>query len=195
MILAEIEKHLNKLIALDEEALAELARLDGKIIQLNLLNTRACYYLAPGRHGVRVRLTCDGNVDVVISGTPTALISQVIRKSDAGTSPADIEIRGDVAVAQEFQRILREMDVDWEEGLSHWFGDGIAHHLGRFIRGAAGFLENSNAKLQEDVSEYLRFEKEVSIEKDEMESFSIGVDELRNDVERLKQRIARLEKN
>ncbi len=195
MILAELERHLNKLIALDEDAMTELARLEGKLIQLNLLNTRACYYLAPGSHGIRVNLTCEGNVDVVISGTPTALMSQVIQKDDVGISPSDIEIRGDVAVAQEFQRILREIDVDWEEGLSHWFGDGIAHHLGRFIRGAAGFLENSNTKLQEDVSEYLRFEKEVSIEKDEMESFSIGVDELRNDVERLKQRIARLERN
>ena len=195
MILAEIEKHLNKLIALDEDALADLAKLEGKVIQLNLLNTRAVYYLAPGSHGIKVSTIPGDNIDVVISGTPTSLISQILRRNSTDALAVDVELKGDVAVAQEFQRIIKDMDVDWEEGISHWFGDGIAHHLGRFMRGAVNFLEHSNAKFQEDMSEYLRFEKEVSIEKDELESFSVGVDELRNDVERLKQRITRLENN
>ena len=193
--MSEIEKHLNKLIALDEEALLEFARLEGKVIQLDLLNTRACYFLYPGSYGLRVRTYCTENVDVVISGTPTALFSQVLQQDKARAVASDVELKGDVAVAQEFQRIIKNMDIDWEEGLSHWFGDGIAHQLGRLLRGAADFIEKSNTKLQLDMSEYLRFEKEVSIEQDEMDRFSLGVDELRNDVERLKQRISRLERN
>lgn len=194
MILAGIEKQLNKVIALDEEALANFSRLEGKVIQLEFLNTRASYYLYPGRRGLHISVEKPGKVDVTISGTPTDLLALLLRRDESLTpASAGVELAGDIGLAQDFQRVCREIDIDWEEGLSHWFGDAVAHHLGRFVRGAAGFITESGDKVQADISEYLRFEKELSVERFELEGFSSDVDTLRDDIERLKLRVERLQ--
>lgn len=195
MILEGIEKQLNKLIALDENSLSDLASLQGKVIQIDLLNTRANYYLCLDRHGIQLRMQNPGNVDVTISGTPTDLLAFILRQDEKLTpAVAGVELKGNVALAQDFQHICRNIDIDWEEGLSRWLGDGLAHHMGRFFRGTADFIDESSDKIQLDVSEYLRYEKELNIERREMSEFSSDVDKLRNDLERLKWKIDRLEK-
>ena len=65
--------------------------------------------------------------------------------------------------------------------------------MGRFIRGVGTFARDSGNKLQMDVSEYLRYESETTLHKTEVDEFISGVDTLRNDTERLKLRISKLE--
>jgi ubiquinone biosynthesis protein UbiJ len=45
-----------------------------------------------------------------------------------------------------------------------------------------------------DISEYLRYEKNILPDKDEVEEYIAAVDVLRNDAERLQLRMARLQK-
>ena len=106
----------------------------------------------------------------------------------------DVEISGNVGLAQKLQSIFRGMEIDWEEYLSHFVGDIAAHKLGNFLKGMNRFVIASGKTIGMDISEYLRFEKEALLDKTEVDEFNQAVDVLRNDVERLQKRLERLEK-
>lgn len=193
MFLSRIEKQVNRFLNMDEDAMLRIAALDGKVLHIDLLNTRAEFYLCLSRHGVHMVDNYPGKADVSIAGTPTDLLLYVGAGSDQGSlAGVEITLTGDVALGQEFQQILRNLDLDWEEQLSRRVGDTAAHQLGRMVRGAAGFLRNAGDKLQLDTSEYLRFEKDMSVDAMEIDEFTADVDTLRDDVERLKKRIDRI---
>jgi len=116
----------------------------------------------------------------------------VSTKTNSDSFAGKLEIIGDVGLAQQFQSIMKNIDLDWEEYLSHWLGDTMAHKLGNFLRDSIKFVSETRKTLALDVSEYLQYEKEVLPDHSEIVEFSDNVDELRNDIERLKVRIGKL---
>ena len=191
VILDSAEKMVNKVLSLDEEILASLAILAGKVFEIDVQNTDIRIFILPSGEGITLASEYEGKADVAIKGRPSALLGMITaEKVGAG----DIEIYGNVGLAQKFHSILKNMDVDWEEYLSHFVGDITAHNVGNFFRGMSQFAKASGKTIGLDISEYLRYEKEVLLDKSELDEFNHSVDKLRNDVERLQKRIERLEK-
>lgn len=195
-LLKSIENQINRLIDLDEEGKKNLGRLSGKTIEIDILNTDLRIYLQPSAEKLHFLENIDKKPDVTIRGTPGDLIIYLLNSRESSTAiAANIEVTGDVGLAQSFQTAMKNLDIDWEEQLSHWFGDTLAHKMGRFLRGTVEYTHYSMNKLQLDISEYLRYEKDVTVNRIELEEFTRGVDMLRNDIERLKIRISRLERD
>ncbi|MFT7457510.1 MAG: ubiquinone biosynthesis protein UbiJ [Planctomycetota bacterium] len=195
-ILGKIEQQLNHVLALDEDTLESLADLSGQVISLELINTGFIIYILPSKDGVHLQSEYIGNTNVKIRGTPSDMVAYLIKSNEKSSNfTGSIEVIGDVGLAQDFQSILKNIDLDWEEQLAHWFGDTVAHKLGRVLKGAAIFSSNTGNKIRQDVSEYLRFEAELTLDTTTLSEFSNAVDTLRNDVERLKLRIKRLERD
>ena len=107
--------------------------------------------------------------------------------------PSDMQIIGDIGLAQRFQAIMQNIDIDLEEPLSKWVGDTLAYKIGKFVRGSSRFAVNTSKTLAMDLSEYLRFEIEMLPDDLLVEEFCKDVDVLREDVDRLTQRINKLE--
>jgi len=191
VILDSAEKMVNKVLLLDEETLASLAILAGKVFEIDVLNTDIRIFILPSGEGITLASEYEGKADVAIKGRPSALLGMITaEKVGAG----DIEINGNVGLAQKFQSILKNMDVDWEEYLSHFVGDITAHNVGNFLRGVSRFAMATGKTIGMDISEYLRYEKEALLDKLELDEFIQTVDKLRNDVERLQKRVERLGK-
>ena len=191
VILDSAEKMVNKVLLLDEETLASLAILAGKVFEIDVLNTDIRIFILPSGEGITLASEYEGKADVAIKGRPSALLGMITaEKVGAG----DIEINGNVGLAQKFQSILKNMDVDWEEYLSHFVGDINAHNVGNFLRGVSRFAMATGKTIGMDISEYLRYEKEALLDKLELDEFIQTVDKLRNDVERLQKRVERLGK-
>ena len=191
VILDSAEKMVNKVLSLDEETLASLAILAGKVFEIDVLNTDIRIFILPSGEGITLASEYEGKADVAIKGRPSALLGMITaEKVGAG----DIEINGNVGLAQKFQSILKNMDVDWEEYLSHFVGDITAHNVGNFLRGVSRFAMATGKTIGMDISEYLRYEKEALLDKLELDEFIQTVDKLRNDVERLQKRVERLGK-
>jgi len=191
VILDSAEKMVNKVLSLDEEILASLEKLAGKVFEIDVLNTDIRIFILPTGEGISLASEYEGNADVAIKGRPSALLGMITaEKIGAG----DIEINGNVGLAQQFQSILKNMEIDWEEYLSHFVGDITAHNVGNFLRGVSRFAMATGKTIGLDISEYLRYEKEVLLDKLELDEFIQTVDKLRNDVERLQKRVERLEK-
>ncbi|NKB38828.1 MAG: hypothetical protein GKR93_16980 [Gammaproteobacteria bacterium] len=191
-LLTKVEQQLNKLIRLDQDAVKRLSAISGQIILLELLNTEFIVYLVPSGSGIRLLSESREKPGVSIRATPGDMIAYLLHSRQSSGS---LEIVGDVGLAQTFQSIMQDIEMDWEEQLAVWFGDSLAHQMGRMFRGGFDLLQDTHHKFQQDISEYLRFEKNLSLEKSEMAEFINDVDILRNDVERLKLRVERLRKS
>lgn len=192
-LITKVERQLNKLLRLDQNTVKRLAAISNQIILLELLNTEFSVYLIPSESGIRLLSESKQEPGVSIRATPTDMIAYLLHsRQSQGNFSGSLEIIGDVALAQTFQSIMQDIELDWEEQIASWFGDSFAHQLGRMLRGGYDLLQDSHLKLQQDISEYLRFEKKLSLEKSELTEFINDVDILRNDVERLKLRVERL---
>lgn len=189
---AAIEIAFNRYLAMDPDAARRLDGMAGRCVAIELTGLELTLYLLFTNGSVRVLDQLDSEADTVLRGSPLDLI-RLSREGVAGAGA--VEIRGDVDLARRFETMLGEVDIDWEEQLSKVTGDVVAHHVGRAVRGFLGWGESAGRSLERNVSEYLREESRLNPRRDEMDEFVRGVDEARNDVERLEARIDRLERS
>lgn len=189
----QLERLINKILALDEETREALAELEGRVIGFEFSRTRLRLFLLPGAEGVRIRTDLETGPDVWIKGTPANFV-KLMRAARAETPglPADMQIIGDIALAQRFQAILRALDIDLEGPLARLAGDTAAYQISRFARGAGRYLSDSGRSLALNLSEYLRFEIQLLPDDLLVKEFCDGVDTLRQDVDRLTRRVERL---
>ena len=180
-LIIKIETLANRLLAQDRDCMEALESLSGKVIALELANTGLKFYLYPSAGGLKIQDHHDGDVNVRIMATlPDMLAYLLSSRDETGATTGSLEVVGDVGLAQRFQSIIRNMDLDWEEAVSRYTGDIFARKFSNLIRGTG---------------EYLLYESEVVPVQEDIDVYVSSVDELRNDVERLKLRIDRLERN
>ena len=193
LVLAGLEITLNRYLSLDPETLSRLAGMTGKLIAVELRGVGITLYMAPHSGGIQLLREFDGSADAVISGTPLALARVGIGEERGLLFAGEVEIRGDVTLGQRFESVLRELDIDWEEQLSHLVGDAAAHQVGNLVRDALQWGAKSADTLGRDLTEYLQEESRQLPQRDEVNKFLAAVDVLRNDVERLDARVKRLQ--
>ncbi|MEM7256116.1 MAG: SCP2 sterol-binding domain-containing protein [Pseudomonadota bacterium] len=178
----------NQYLALDSEAAPKLERLYGKLINIELTAVNIGFYLLFHRDRIEVLEAFDGPADVTIRGAPFSMISLANGHSELAS--AGVTIEGDVELAERFSRVMRQVDIDWEEHLSRLTGDAVAHQLGNVARGIAGFVDRTRLRMQSNTADYLRDETGQLPYDWEVEDFCNEVDDLRDRVEALAARIS-----
>ncbi len=196
LALEGLEQALNRVLALDPDAMQRLAALHGRQIRVELRGLGIALNFVPGHDG-RLQLlgNIEGEPDCTLNGSPIDLM----RASDSAEGPAQlfaghVRIDGDLGTAQRFSEALAGVDIDWEEQLSRLTGDIAAHEIGRGVRAARAEGQRIGRGLRDNLSEYLTEESRLLPHRFEVEDFLDGVDRLRDDVERLAARVALLEK-
>jgi ubiquinone biosynthesis protein UbiJ len=190
-----IEGALNRYLRLDPDVLPRLSALDGKVIAIELKELDWSWYLLPGAGGIQVRNGYEGIADTKLCGTPWALLRLGTQKQGSDSSAlfsGDVEISGDVELGQRFKRILDEIDIDWEELLSKIVGDVLAHQVGNTARRTRKWGTQSLEALGQNFAEYQQEEARNLPTVYEMTEFLKAVDTLRDDVDRIEQRVRRL---
>lgn len=84
------------------------------------------------------------------------------------------------------------LDLDWEERLSTFVGDAPAYAIGNAARTFDAWARRTGALAMCDFSEYVREEAKLAPGGGEVREFLGAVDAVRDDVERLGQRVQRL---
>lgn len=174
----------------NEEALASCAKLSGRTIALEFREFGAPLYLRPHAGGIELFNHWRGEPDVTIQGTIPALLFANLRR-EPGT-PAGIRIAGDAGIGQEFQRLVRVLDIDWEDRLSAFVGGPAAHRVARALRDLGGFAKQGVERFGDNLREYLQEETRDLPVRREVAAFNDAVDTLRADIDRLDARVQRL---
>lgn len=128
-----------------------------------------------------------------IVGGPLSLLALASDSPEAVLQRGDVQIRGDVELAQKFRELALLLRPDIEEEISKVVGDAPAHHLGRLARAAFGWTRNAGATTVRNVAEYLAHERQHLVPKAEGDQLLKGVDTLRESVDRLEARIELLQ--
>ncbi len=194
-LLGAMEAGLNQLFAMDPETFARLARFKGRIIAFHITDMKQTLYFLPDQQGIQVISHYAGEADTVISGSLMAFSQMAMgdeKSKTAAVFKGDISISGDIALGQHFQALFKQLDIDWEEHLSHITGDVIAHSLGNLARGFLGWGKNTLNTMTLDVGEYVQYESRDIASGPEIHHFNEQIDRLRNDVERAEARLSRL---
>ncbi len=189
-----VESVCNGALALDPEVRARLATLDDKVIAVDVTGLDMRLHFLPSAQGLQVLSHYEDEPDTVLRGAPLALLRLILSDKPADELFAGgIELRGDTAAGQQFQDILRALDVDWEELLARVAGDDVAHQVGRMVRGLGKQANHIGRTAELNMSEYLHEETRLVVGRDEVNAFLDAVDMLRGDGDRLEARLRRLE--
>ena len=189
-----LETALNQYLELDTEMSSQLAGLHGSSIGFDLSGTGIKIFFIPDQLGrVQVFGQIEGEPDCLVTGSPLALMRSSGEDNADQVFSGDVQIQGNSSLAQEFTRILKQVDVDWEEQLSHITGDIIAHQVGNAFRNTASWLNRNNQSAAMNLQEYLQEEARLLPSVFELENFYHDVDQLRDDTERLAARLSRLQ--
>jgi len=189
-----LEVAINRVLQLDEDIQPRLKTLQGKVIAIDVRGLDVPLYLIPEANKLSVYGRFEGEPDTTLRGTPLGLMRMGLSKhADDALFAGDVVISGDVELGQKFSEILEAMDIDWEEHLSHFTGDLVAHKMGNAVRSLFSWSQQTVGTLGQDVGEYLQEENEAVPNQDEAESFMSQVDVLRTDVDRMEARVRRMD--
>ena len=190
---ATIQTAVNQFLELDQNAKTQLQSLAGKVLAVEFSDLPLKLYFIPTQDDLQIFSQFDGNVDTCLRGTSVQLLSM-----SASARPGErlfkgaVSIEGDIDLGQRFQDILRNIDIDWEEQLSHVVGDVAAHKLGNVVRSLLQWGRQTAQSLQDNTGEYLKYETNSLPARFEIEQFQQQVDTLRDDVERMEARVQRI---
>ena len=196
-LLAAMETGLNQLFAMDPETFERLKRFQGRIIAFHITDIEQTFYFFPDQQGIQIVSHYEGDADTVISGSMMAFARMAMADEKTKTTAVfkgDISITGDIALGQHFQSLFKQLEIDWEEHVSHITGDVIAHSLGNAARGFFDWGKDAFNSLTMDVSEYIQYEARDVASGPEINHFNAQIDQLRSDVDRAEARINRLSK-
>ncbi|WP_181919255.1 SCP2 domain-containing protein [Alkalilimnicola ehrlichii] len=181
----------NKLLLLDPEAKQRLRPLAGRVLAVELEGVELPLHVLFTEEAITIA-DPEMPVDATVRAELAALLSLAARRGRGNTGA--VEFRGDVAVVHGVRSLLSELEIDWEEQLSRFTGDIVAHQVGNFFRGFQGWLSRGRTTFEQNLSEYLTEEIGQVPPEAELSGFLDDVDQLRQDTDRLAARIALLEK-
>ena len=187
--LNSLEQAINFVLARDPQSCERLQTLAGKTILLASTEPRLTIYWLFESDKILLRSEWRDDTTASISGPLNELLQ--LGLSDKKIAK-DLIIKGDLQAIAAFKELFASLDIDWEEYLSHYTGDVVAHHLGQAARKARRFFKHAFSSLSSSTKEYMQEEINVVPTKMAVTDFATEVRELDRDVERLAARIKRL---
>lgn len=105
-----------------------------------------------------------------------------------------VKIEGDAEFANAISQLSKGLRWEAEHDLEKLLGPILATRLVAGAKDAVAFVRTGQQKLAENVAEYFLDEQPMLIRPTTLQEYSTGVTRVRDDVERLAKRLARLEK-
>ena len=197
---ATIEAALNKVLSLDPDATAKLSRLQGKRLVVELEDLKQRYALVFSSKVDVLALTDvedEVNQDECLIKTRLSVLPQ-LRDSSQLTrliKSGELEVKGELAIAQAFSGLLQSLNIDLEEQLAVRTNDVVAHEVFSLAAKVQAQLKKAGLKAEAILGSTLTDEKQLAAHKLAVMHFSDQVSSLRDDSERFEARLERLERS
>ena len=192
-----LEVALNRALALDPDTRTALAALDGQRIALTLESPSLAMQI--GVAGERLTVgPVDPSLepDLAVRSTLGGVLAQLPFLANArrsNSAPAGrVKVSGDAALARRLQQLATRFDPDWQQPFVKAFGEILGVQIAQTLRAALLQARRSAKDLAETAAEYVTEESRDVVARAELDAFHDDVDVIRDDVERMAARIARL---
>lgn len=187
-----LEAALDRVLALDPETRAAIAKLDGRALTVTIRDTPLAIRLTVDGERLRVGPAV-GDSQLRVAATPGAFLALLLmRAGDGDLPPGRVEIAGDAELARRLERIAKGFEPDFDAAFTGVFGDVVGFQIARGVRRALAWGRESADSLARDTAEYLSEESRDVVSGPEVEQFLDDVDALRERSDRLEARVRQL---
>lgn len=189
-----LEMALDRLLALDPETRAALAKLEGKRVELVVEAPPIALAITVRDGCLRVGPPDAANEpDLGLRATLGGLLAQLpFARAGAGQPAGKLRINGDADLARTLQQLAQRFDPDWDKPFADALGPIIGPQVARVLREGLRAGSKLAKNLARDAAEYVTEESRDVVAKAELAAFHDDVDALRDRAERLAARVARL---
>ena len=189
-----LEAALNRALSLDPEIREGLHALDGRSVALHVAAPDLALQVTVAGDRLQVGpVQSDRQPDLSVRSTLGGLISQLpFLRNDNAPPIGKLRIEGDADLARRLQRLAERFDPDWQQPFASVFGDVIGVQIANALRAGLRHACDAGGAFASNAAEYVTEESRDVVGRDELNAFHDDVDNVRDDVERLAVRIARL---
>lgn len=186
--LASMSRLLNKVIHSDPRFVERCQAQQGKTVAIEVTDLNATFAIHINADGLLIERNNAINADTTITGSSIELIKVAVDPA----STKNMNIRGNIELAQWVQRLAKDTRIDWEMLLAPHVGDIAAHQMVHRTKRLAGWLKQQWFAFKADAVDYVQEERDILAQPVMVEQFYQDIDTLRDDTDRLAARIARL---
>ncbi|MCG8275320.1 SCP2 sterol-binding domain-containing protein [Stenotrophomonas sp. NLF4-10] len=192
-----LERALNHALALDPDTRAALAPLDGQCITLTLESPPLAMQVGVDGQQLTVGpVDAAREPDLAVRSTLGGVLAQLPFMANArraGHAPGGrVKVSGDAELARRLQQLATRFDPDWQQPFVGVFGEVLGVQVAQALRTALAQAGRGAKDLARTAAEYVTEESRDVVPRAELEAFHDDVDVVRDDVERLAARVARL---
>ncbi|WP_222565454.1 ubiquinone biosynthesis accessory factor UbiJ [Novilysobacter antarcticus] len=189
-----LQTALNRALALDPQTAESLAALDGRRVALHLSSPALALQIrvAGGQLQVGPVDAADAS-DLSIRSTLSGLLGQLpFLRNDDAPPVGRLRMEGDADLARRLQRLAEGFDPDWQQPFARVFGDVLGVQIANALAAGLKQARVVAGELAGSAAEYVTEESRDVVPRAELDAFYDDVDAMRDDVERLVARVARL---
>jgi ubiquinone biosynthesis protein UbiJ len=192
VLCSAIEKVVNKALSLNINDNSQLIALEQKTLAVKLgeLGFPLCFSVNNGKILVtklieRANCTIITSINTLKTLQKEQQLTQLIKNNQ-------LDIEGDLKVAQQFASIAENLDIDWQSEIAKHIGDVPTYKLGQAAKTIRKKVTFAAEQIQADASEWLVHEQHLAVTKSQLSDFNRQVSETSDHVNNLEKRIEQL---
>lgn len=188
-----LEKAINAYLKNHPNDQSQFAELAGKTVAIDISGVEFKFFIVFAEQGVFLQHHCSGEPDLLIRAPLTTLLN-LFSEQDMNQIlfSKDMEVKGDLMLAQQVKLFFSGVEIEWEYYLSQIIGDVAANEAKRCFENNKQRIKQFAKRLRGNVVDYLQEERGCLPSKNRAQDFYDAVDGLKNDVARFEQRVKRL---
>lgn len=184
------EKIINTALEYDPATQRHIAELEGKLLLIESSLPPLKVAIEATSSGIMLHSNWQDSADTTVSGSLVAMLSLAANNDEqisfAGTG---ISVNGDLDFLIQINKLMRNLDVDWEAVLASVIGDIPAHILADTVRSSATMARDASRRAKSAAAEIAQEELRATPSESEYKDFTQRVRHLSTEVERAAARI------
>ena len=187
------ETLINAALTKDPASKQALTKLEGQVLLVESTLPPLTIAIEPTATGIQLHDNWDGNVAVTINGTLIAMAAIAVNaKESISFSGTGVNVSGNLDTLHQLNKIMGDVDIDWEGALAEIIGDIPAHLISKGIRNSAVIRKDIVTRASSGLVEVAQEEFNLTPSKNEFEAMIPDIRQLSADADRLAARVRRL---
>ena len=186
-----LDRAVARAMADSPRATALIARLRGRRLAIHTRGTP--WRIVVESTGRTLKAYRAADADATIVGAPLSLLALAGSDPQAPIRRGDVRIEGDAEIAAQFRELGALMRPDLEAGMARLLGRSGAHLAMRGMRAAVDWTRSAAWTQVRNLAEYLSHETGDLVSLAEAEHYLRGVEQLREQLDRISARLQLIE--
>lgn len=191
--MSSLEAAINGALKYDPATLRDLSNLDGQVLLIDCTQPAMRIALETCQQQIMLHANWDDEAAVTLQGSMIALAKMAVNASDTRSfSGSGVQLSGNLDTLHRLQKILSQLNIDWEAALADLVGDVPAHIVSAAVRRSATVTGESIQRAASALTEVAQEEFELTPSPNAFQQFKQEVRSLATDSDRMAAKIALL---